>query len=90
VEVFAAGKYKSTGMPGVALTDDQRAWLQSDVEEIAADFRSAVLARGRVIPAEAMEGQAFSARKAMRFNLAGTVKNRDAALAMLRSRHVGS
>ena len=88
VEVFAVGKYKSTGMPGVALTDDQRAWLQSDVEEIAADFRSAVLARGRSIPAEAMEGQAFSARKAMRFNLAGTVKNREAALAMLRSRHV--
>lgn len=88
VEVFAAGKYKSTGMPGVALTDDQRAWLQSDVEEIASDFRSAVLVRGRSIPAEAMEGQTFSARQAMRFNLAGTVKSRDAALAMLRSRHV--
>ena len=90
VEVFAAGKFKSTGMPGVALTDDQRAWLQSDVEEIAADFRAAVLARGRAIPAEAMEGQAFSVRKAMRFNLAGAVKNREAALAMLRSRHVRS
>ena len=88
VEVFAAGKYKSTGMPGVALTDDQRELLQSDVEEIAADFRSAVLARGRAIPAEAMEGQTFSARKAMRFNLAGTVKNRETALAMLRSRHI--
>ncbi len=88
VEVFAAGKYKSTGMPGVALTDDQRQWLQSDVEEIASDFRTAVLARGRSIPAEAMEGQSFSARQAMRFNLAGTVKSRDAALAMLRSRHV--
>lgn len=88
VEVFAAGKFKSTGFPGVALTDDQREWLQSDVEEIASDFRAAVLARGRSIPAEAMEGQTFSSRKAMRFNLAGTVKNRDAALAMLRSRHV--
>ena len=88
VEVFAAGKYKSTGMPGVALTDDQRAWLQSDVEEIAADFRSAVLARGRLIPAEAMEGQTLSARKAMRYNMAGTVKSRDAALATLRGRHV--
>ena len=88
VEVFAAGKFKSAGMPGVALTDDQRAWLQSDVEEVAADFRSAVLARGRAIPQEAMEGQTFSARKAMRFNLAGNVKNRDAALAMLRGRHV--
>jgi signal peptide peptidase SppA len=90
VEVFAAGKYKSAGMPGVPLTDDQREWLQSDVEEIAGDFRTAVLARGRSIPAEAMEGQSFSAKQAMRFNLAGTVKSRDAALAMLRNRHVVS
>ena len=88
MEVFAAGKFKSTGMPGVPLTDDQRAWLQSDVEEIAADFRSAVLARGRLIPAEAMEGQTLSARKAMKYNMAGTVKNREAALATLRARHV--
>ena len=88
VEVFAAGKFKSAGMPGVPLTDDQRAWLQSDVEEIAGDFRTAVLARGRMIPAEAMEGQTLSARKAMKYNMAGTVKSRDAALAMLRGRHV--
>jgi len=88
VEVFAAGKFKSAGMPGIPLTDDQRAWLQSDVEEIAADFREAVLARGRKIPAEAMEGQTFSARNAMRFNLAGNVKSRDEALTMLRQRHV--
>ena len=90
VEVFAAGKFKSIGTPGVALSDDQRAWLQSYVEEIASDFKTAVLVRGRSIPPEAMEGQTFSARQAMRFNIAGTVKNRDAALAMLRSRHVSS
>lgn len=88
MEVFAAGKFKSIGTPGVALSDDQRAWLQSYVEEIAADFRAAVVARGRSIPVEAMEGQTFSARQAMRFNIAGSVKNRDAALAMLRGRHV--
>ena len=90
MEVFAAGKFKSTGFPGVALTEDQRALLQAEVEEIAEDFHVAVLARGRSIPAEAMEGQTFSARQAMRFNLAGTVKNRASALAMLRARHVTS
>lgn len=88
VEVFAAGKYKSLGTSGVSLTDEQRTWLQQNVEEIAAEFRSAVLARGRKIPDEAMEGQTFSAKAAMRFNLAGTVKSRNEALAMLRSRHV--
>jgi len=90
VEVFAAGKYKSLGTSGVSLTDDQRAWLQQNVEEIAAEFRAAVLARGRKIPEEAMEGQTFSARAAMRLNLAGTVRSRTDVLSMLRTRHVKS
>ena len=88
VEVFAAGKYKSAGIPGVPLTDDQRALLQAGVEEVAAEFHAAVLARGRRIPPEAMEGQTFSARAAMKMNLAGTVKSRAHALRMLRERHV--
>jgi len=90
VEVFAAGKFKSAGTPGTSLTDDQRAWLQSEVEETAADFHAAVLARGRKIPDEAMEGQTFSARKAMRFNLAGMVTSRADALSRLRKLHVRS
>jgi signal peptide peptidase SppA len=90
VEVFAAGKLKSAGTPGTSLTDDQREWLQSEVEETAADFRAAVLARGRKIPDEAMEGQTFSARKAMRFNLAGMVTSRAEALSRLRKLHVRS
>ena len=90
VEVFAAGKFKSAGTPGTSLTDDQRAWLQSEVEETAADFHAAVLARGRKIPDEAMEGQTFSARKAMRFNLAGMVASRAEALSRLCKLHVRS
>ena len=85
VEVFAAGKFKGMGTPGVSLSEDQRALIQSDIEEVAADFKTAVLARGRKIPDEAMEGQSFSARKAQRFNLAGTVKSRNEVIARLRS-----
>jgi len=88
VEVFAAGKFKSMGTPGVPLTDDQRALIQSDIEEIARDFRSAVLSRGRSIPDSALEGQSFSARSAQRNNLAGMIKNRTEALSRLRSLHV--
>jgi len=36
MEVFAAGKFKSSGTPGTSLTEDQREWLQSEVEETAA------------------------------------------------------
>jgi len=90
IEVFAAGKFKSAGTPGTSLTDEQRDWLQSEVEETAGDFHAAVLARGRKIPDEAMEGQTFSARKAMRFNLAGMVASRADALSRLRKLHVRS
>jgi len=90
IEVFAAGKYKSLGATGVPLNEEHRHWLQQNVEEIASEFRRAVLARGRKIPEEAMEGQTFSAKNAMRLNLAGAVKNRADALGMLRLRHVSS
>ncbi|PTY03333.1 hypothetical protein DB346_05485 [Verrucomicrobia bacterium LW23] len=83
VEVFAAGKYKSAGAPGTSLTDEQRAHLQGDIDEIAAEFDAAVLARGRQIPAEALEGQTFSGRGAQERNLAMVVKDRAEVLERL-------
>jgi signal peptide peptidase SppA len=88
MEVFAAGKFKSAGTPGTSLTEEQKDWLQSEVEEIAGDFRTAVLARGRKIPDEAMEGQTFSGRRAMRLNMAGMVDGRAQVMARLRELHV--
>ena len=87
VEVFAAGKFKSIGTPGTSLTDEQRDLIQSQIQEIADEFHSAVLARGRRIPTEAMQGQTFSARQAQRLNLAGMVKDRDEAMRRLRTYH---
>ena len=87
VEVFSVGKYKAMGAPGTPLTDDQRALIQSNLAEIAGDFHKAVLARGRSIPAEAMEGQTFSGRQAQRFNLAGMVQDRAEAMRRLRVYH---
>jgi signal peptide peptidase SppA len=88
VEVFAAGKFKSIGVPGVPLTDSQRECIQSNIAETAADFHGAVLARGRKIPPEAMEGQDFSGKQAQRMNLAGVVQDRAEAIQRLRSYHV--
>ena len=87
VEVFAVGKYKSIGTPGTPLTEDQRELISSNLAETAAEFHGAVLARGRSIPAEAMEGQAFTGRQAQRFNLAGMVSDRAEALRRLRVYH---
>ena len=89
VDLFAAGKYKSVGVPGVALTDDQRAWLQADIEEIYTDFKTSVLARGRSIPPDAMEGQDFSGQKAFANALtAGVVPDMASVLTRMRNRHV--
>ena len=89
VELFAAGKYKSVGAAGTALTEEQRAWQQAQVDEIYADFKTTVLARGRRITPDAMEGQCFSGRKASYNSLtSGVVLSRSEALMKLRERHV--
>jgi signal peptide peptidase SppA len=87
VEVFSVGKYKAMGVPGLPLSDEQRSLISSNLAEIASDFHAAVLARGRAIPAEALEGQSFSGRQAQRHNLAGLVSGRGEAMRRLRVYH---
>jgi signal peptide peptidase SppA len=87
VEVFSVGKYKAMGAPGTPLTDDQRELISSNLAEIAGEFHAAVLAKGRAIPAEAMEGQTFSGKQAQRHNLAGMVTGRADAMHRLRVYH---
>ena len=89
MEVFAAGKYKSVGVPGVSLTDDQRAWLQSSIDEIYGDFQAAVLSRGRDIATASMEGQDFSGQKAFEAQLiSGVIPDCGTVLARMYGRHV--
>ena len=87
VEVFSVGKYKAMGAPGTPLTDDQRELISSNLAEIAGEFHAAVLAKGRAIPAGAMEGQTFSGKQAQRHNLAGMVPDRAEAMRRLRVYH---
>lgn len=87
VEVFSVGKYKAMGAPGTPLTDDQRELISSNLAEIAGEFHAAVLAKGRAIPPEAMEGQTFNGKQAQRFNLAGMVADRSEAMRRLRVYH---
>lgn len=58
VEVFSAGKYKSTGLDGTSLTDEQRERLTQQVNATWATFKQAVTRR-RDVAAEDMEGQTF-------------------------------
>ena len=64
-------------------------WLQAQVDEIYADFKGAMLARGRRITADVMEDQCFSGRKASCNSLtSGVVLSRAQAPMKLRERHV--
>jgi signal peptide peptidase SppA len=90
VETFSAGKYKSAGLPHAPLTDEQRAMIQANVDEIHGDFKAAVLARGRQIPPEAMEGQDFTGKNAAAKGMVtGLVQNRKQVIGKLMARCAG-
>lgn len=83
-EVIKAGTYKAMGYPGTDLTDEQRALLQAEVDELHAEFRATVKRRRMFATDDAMEGQSFAGRTAAQRGLVtGLVPNRAAALARL-------
>jgi signal peptide peptidase SppA len=60
LQLFQAGKYKGIGLPGRALSDDDKALLQSKVTQINDAFQSAVTSTRTSVKPETMEGQTFS------------------------------
>lgn len=69
MEVFAAGKYKSIGVRGIAMTDEQRELLQARVNNTWMEFKAAVNRR-RHIDDFCMEGQTFTGTEARDYGLA--------------------
>ena len=87
VEVFSAGKYKSTGVEGTSLTDDQRARLNQQVHATWETFKQAVTRR-RNIDAADMEGQTFYGSEAQQHSLVDALAyNLDSLQAKLAIRH---
>jgi capsid assembly protease len=56
-ELVASGKYKGMLMPGMPLTDDQRALLYSEVNKLSDEFKAHVISNRGPIDAAHMEGQ---------------------------------
>jgi len=69
VELFKHGKFKAMGMPGVALTDEQRALIQEGVDEIAGWFKGFVQQSRPGVSTDAMEGQTFLGKNAVAVGL---------------------
>lgn len=88
VEVFAAGKYKSTGVSGTSLSDEQRELLQQQVDDTWAQFKEEVVRRRKGVDAANMEGQTFTGTAARRNGLVDACCNSLEELqAKLRTRH---
>ena len=64
MEVIKSGKYKAIGMEGTSLTDEQRKYLQDDVNETHEQFKNAVKSVRKYVKDEDMEGQSFVGKKA--------------------------
>ncbi len=75
VELFTTGKFKAAGFPGTSLTESQRELIQERINQVFGEFKSAVTRQGRMIPAEAMQGQTFYGPQAESLGLATVVRS---------------
>lgn len=76
VHMIKSGKYKATGAPGTAPTDDQLAWEQETVNEMHADFKATVKQVRKFAQDADMEGQVFTGKTAAKKGLVtGTVRD---------------
>jgi protease-4 len=76
------GKHKGVGVEGTALTSEQKAQMQEEVEEIYKEFKGAVLNK-RSVKEQAMQGQAFMAKSAVDMGLVDAVGDFESAFLLL-------
>jgi protease-4 len=62
--VISSGPLKGLGIPGTSLTEEQAAYLQNEVNAIAADFKASVRDKRRLVKDEDMQGQAMQGKVA--------------------------
>lgn len=88
VDVFVAttGSLKPIGVPGVALTDDMKAYLQAQVQQTQTEFVNA-LVRGRGMKRDRVtflaDGSVFSASDAKVFGLIDGIQSLETTLSQL-------
>lgn len=73
LELMKAGKHKATGIPGLPLSDDDKAMIQSEVDDLYAEFTATVRANRPKVSDETMQGQMFRGQKAIDAGLADMV-----------------
>jgi signal peptide peptidase SppA len=81
VDVFSSGKHKAAGLPGTALSPEQRSEMQGRVDALASMFKGTVLSMRPQISAAAMEGQTFFGAGARAAGLVDSVSTFEQAMA---------
>lgn len=84
VHTFASGKYKGTGNPYTAMTDDQKDYLKSMVKQLGAGFAAHMQSHRPSMQSEHFQGQTFTAKEALAIGLTDeTVRTRAEVLAAI-------
>ena len=68
-EMFKSGDLKGAGHPDIPLSADQRAHIQSQIDAIGEQFRSAVTSKRTLVAEDSMRGQSFIGTEAVARNL---------------------
>lgn len=80
--LFSTGKFKSIGLPGVELTQEQESHVWEKIRETDEEFKGFIAER-RGLASEHMEGQTWEARRAPEGMIDGTVENLESLVAAL-------
>jgi signal peptide peptidase SppA len=84
VEIFKSGKYKAAGFPGVALDDEVRKHLQTEVMETYNEFAGFVGKYRLGLDSDHLQGQTFTGRRAAEIGMIdGEAKSLDSLLQKL-------
>lgn len=79
VEIIKAGKWKALGSPFQPLTEEQRTYLQAQVDDMHTQFKAAVAdgrkRAGKTVDAANMEAQVFTGKQAVEVGLFDALTN---------------
>lgn len=78
------GTFKAAGLPGTAMTPDQRSHFESKVQASFSEFSRSVKSARPDATAESMQGQTFNGREAKAAGLVDRVGDKSFALGVLR------
>lgn len=75
-ELFKSGSLKAAGVQGVPLSDEQRGFIQAEVDAIGEEFRATVRAVRSSAREDAMRGQGLNGRQAAAAGLVTCLRDR--------------